>query len=136
MLKQCIPSTWNLQNIWLAPSIMLMLISGTRSQFNLLVVNLIDRQALCSICKVLMLSLSTLSSFDCGSLVVICALKLAGYCHQNNLDQDKSIQLKQQHENMKGDKWVLYEYRSILVTRKRICIFLSQNFRKMVGASH
>ena len=67
---------------------MVMLISGTRSQFNLLVVNLIDRQALCSICKALMLSLSTLSSFDCGSPVVICALKLAGYCQQNNFENN------------------------------------------------
>ena len=108
MLKQRIPSTWNLQNIWLAPSIMLMLISGTRSQFNLLVVNLIDRQALCSICKALMLPLSTLSSFDCGSLVVICALKLVGYCRQNNFDKRHKYMLNQEMGILKGDKWVPY----------------------------
>ena len=81
---------------------MLMLISGTRSQFNLLVGNLIDRQALCSICKALMLPLSTLSSFDCGSLVVICALKLVGYCGQNNFDKIHKYMLNQQNGNIKG----------------------------------
>ena len=83
-----------------------MLISGTRSQFNLLVVNLIDRQALCSICKALMLSLSTLSSFDCGSLVVICALQLVGYCQQNKFENDRCSSQNNKMEIWKDDKRV------------------------------